>query len=198
MVKKIEIPPSEFLPDISETALSQILIDLKSPDKQDRERTLELLAIHIVHLIDLDVKGWLLRSIDSNGTEVVVVANDRRVPFNRWLIQCRNAYQTSMEDIATAVGRSISFKPNILLSVTSGGFTKKAYDYVTRVMQLTNLQILMIDVHDLKAMANSEVTISDILSYQTEQAKSTKELQITPFISDVTGSSDGYCFWCTD
>lgn len=192
-MKKSEIPSPEFHQEIFGSPLSQTLVDLKSPSKCDRGRALKLLAIHFTRLIDLDFKGWLLKSADSSSIEVVMVANDKRVPFNRWLIQCRNACQTDMGEIATAVGRSISFKPNILLSVTTGCFTQQACHYVTRAMQLTHLQILLIDTHDLRAIVNDETTIRSILGRETEQAKSTKELQIAPSILDVTGGGDGYC-----
>jgi hypothetical protein len=109
------------------------------------------------------------------------VANDRRVPFNRWQIQCRNAYQTDMEDIAAAVGRSVSFKPNIVLSVTTGHFARQARYYATKAMQLTNFQILLIDAHDLKTIASDERAIKSILSRETGQARAAKELQAIPF-----------------
>lgn len=161
--------------------LSQILTELESPNKHIRGKALELLAAHFTRLIDLDFKGWLLRSTDSNSIEVDSVANDKKVPFNRWLIQCRNARQVDMEDIATAVGRGVSFRPSIMLSVTSGCFTQRARYYVARAMQLTNLRILLIDTHDLRTIAADEATIKDILIRETEQAKSASEVQVVPF-----------------
>jgi len=184
MTKKSEIPSYRYHQEISgpiERPLSQMLADLKSSNKHVKGRALELLAICLTHLIDLDFRGWLLKSADSNGIEVGIVANGRQVPFNRWLIQCRNACQMDMEDIATAVGRSISFKPNILLSVTTGCFTRQARYYATRAMQLTNFQILLIDTRDLKTIASDEGAIKSILSRETGQARAAKELQLIPF-----------------
>ncbi len=199
MTKKSEIPSPKFhqeIPEpilataaekaglipkeIFELPLAQILTELESSNKHVRGRALELLAIHFTRLIDLDFKGWLLRSADSNGIEVGIVANDRQVPFNRWQIQCRNARQTDMGEIATAVGRSVSFRPNVLLSVTTGRFMQQARYYATRAMQLTNFQILLIDAQDLMAIANGKATIRSILSRETGQVKSAKELQVVP------------------
>lgn len=199
MAKKSEIPLPKFDQEIPKPilvteaekaglvpkevfglSLSQILTDLKSSNRYVKCKALELLAIYLSHLIDLDFRSWLLRSADSDGTEVGFVANDRQVPFNRWQIQCRNARQVDMEEIATGVGRSVSFKPNILLSVTTGRFTQQARHYVTRAMQLTNLQILLIDAHDLRAIAKDEMAVKSILSRETGQAKSAKELQVAP------------------
>jgi len=164
----------------SELPLSQILANLKLPDKHVRGKALERLGIYFTRLIDLDFKGWLMRSVDSNGGEIEIVANDRSVPFNRWQIQCRNVSQTGMGDIATAVGRGISFKPNVLLSLTTGHFTQQARYYATKAMQFTNLQILLVDAPDLSTIASNSKAIKGILNRETEQARNAKEPQIAP------------------
>jgi site-specific DNA-methyltransferase (cytosine-N4-specific) len=181
MLKRSEIPLPKFHQETPDPSLSQILTDLRSSDKHAKGKALELLAIRLTHLLDLDFKGWLLRSAVSNSIEVGIVADERQGPFNRWLIQCRDARQMDMGDIATAVGRSVSFRPNVVLSVTSGHFTQQARYYVTKAMQLTNLHFVLIDVHDLKAIAADEAMIKSILGRETEQAKPVKELQLAPF-----------------
>jgi site-specific DNA-methyltransferase (cytosine-N4-specific) len=160
-------------------SLSQILDDLKSSNKHVKGKALEMLAIYLIHLIDLDFKGWLLRSADSNGIEVEMIADDRLVPFNRWQIQCRNASRVDMGEIATAVGRSVFFKPNVVLSVTTGSYTSQARYYATRAMQLTSLQILLMDGQDLEAMAADEKMIESIIRREAEQIKAAKQPQLT-------------------
>jgi len=172
--EKAELVPKE----VFEHPLSQILADLKSPNKHVKGKALELLAIYLTRLIDLDFKGWLLRSADLDGIEVGIIANDWRVPFNRWQIQCRNVGRMDMGDIATAMGRSISFKPNVLLSVTTGHFTQQARYYASRAMQLTNFQILLVDARDLSAMISDEKTIEGILRREVGQAKAAKASQV--------------------
>lgn len=164
---------------VEEVRLPQILTDLKSPSKRVRSEALELLAIYFTRLLDLDFKGWLLRSADSGGIEAGIIAHDRQVPFNRWQVQCCNVRQVDMGEIATAVGRSVSFKPNVLLSVATGHFTQQARYYAAKAMQLTNLQILLIDAHDLRTMANDETAIREILGRESGQAEAAKELQVT-------------------
>lgn len=180
MAKKSATPSPKSYQGFPVSPLSQTLTELKSPDKYAKGKALEFLTIRLSQLLDLDFKGWLLRSADSNNIEVGVVADGRQVPFSRWLIQCRNARQVDMEDIATAVGRSVSFRPSIVLSVTSGRFTQQARHYVTRAMRLTNLQIFLVDAHDLRAIAADEAMIKSILSREAEQAKSFRE-QVKPF-----------------
>jgi len=164
--------------EVFERPLSQILDDLKSPSKHIKGKAVELLAIYLTRLIDLDFKGWLLRSADLDGIEVGIIANDWRVPFNRWQIQCRNVGRMDMGEIATAVGRSISFKPNVLLSVTTGRFTQQARYYADRAMQLTNFQILLVDTSDLRAIASDEKAIEGIVRREVGQARAAKASQV--------------------
>ena len=173
--------------------LSHILTALKSPDKRVKGKALELLAIHFTYLIALDFKGWILRSINSNGIEVGFVANGRHVPLSRWQVQCRNARQIDMGDIATAVGRGVSFKPNTLLSVTTGCFTQQARHYATRAMQLTNFQIILIDARDLEAIASDKEVIWSILSRETGQARIAKEQQVPSYMFGIVEGRDGRC-----
>lgn len=180
MTEKSEIPSLKPHQEVSASPLSRVLTGLRSPDKYVKGRALELLAIHLTHLLGLNFTDWLLRSVDSDSIEVGVVADERRIPFNRWLIQCRDSRQMDMGDIATAVGRSVSFRPSVVLSVTTGRFTQQARHYATRAMQLTNLQILLIDAHDLRAMANDETAIRSVLSRWAGQVRSAKELQVAP------------------
>jgi hypothetical protein len=174
--KRSGLRPGETL----ERSLFQILTELESPSKQTRGRALELLMIHFIRLMDLDFEAWLLRSTDSEGIEVEALANGRQMPFSRWLIQCRNTHQMDTGDIATAVGRSVPFKPTIILSVTNGYFTHQARHYASRTMQLTSLQVLLIDATDLRTIANDEMAIESMLNREMEQVSANKQLQVAP------------------
>jgi len=166
--------------EIYECSLSQILTELESSSKQTCGKALELLTIHFIHLLDLDFEAWLLRSTESEGVEVGALANGRQMPFSRWLIQCRNTDQMDTGDIATAVGRSVAFKPTIILSVTTGCFTHQARHYASRAMQLTSLQVLLIDATDLRTIANDEMAIESMLNREMEQVSANKQLQVAP------------------
>jgi hypothetical protein len=180
MAEKSAIPfGAQFSPNQVELPMSQILANLKSPSRHVKSDALELLAIHLSRLIGLNLSSWLLRSADSNGIEVEVIADDNHAPFNRWQIQCRNARRVDMGDIATAVGRSVSFKPGVVLSVTTGHFTPQARYYATKAMQMTNFQILLIDAQDLKTIAGDESAITGVLGREAERAKAAKQSQLT-------------------
>jgi hypothetical protein len=184
VTKKSEIPfgaqfrPTDTTLEVSEQPLSQILTDLVSPDEHVRGQSLELLAIHLMRLVDLDFKGWLLRSVDSKGIEVGVIAHDKRVLFDRWQIQCLNSKRPGMDEIATAVGRGIFFKPNVLLSMTAGNFTSQARYYAMRAMQLTSLQILLMEAQDLRAIAADKRVVANIINREVGQVEVAKQSQL--------------------
>jgi site-specific DNA-methyltransferase (cytosine-N4-specific) len=165
--------------ELFEQSLADILVDLKSSNKHVKGKALELLAIYLTRLIDLDFKGWLLTSRDSNQIEVQIIAHDRHIPFSQWQIQCRNVSHVDMGEIAAAVGRSIAFKPSIVMSVTTGYFTQQARYYATKAMQLTNFHFILLDADDLKIVAGDERKIRSILNRESRLAKVSKEQQLT-------------------
>ena len=175
MVKKIETKANPASTELVERSLLEVLAGLNSAEKNVKGRALELLAIYLAHLIDLDFEDWLMRSNASNSIEVNALAYDSRIPSNRWLIQCRDASLVDMDEIATAVGRSISFKPSVILSVTTGEFTQRARYYATKAMQLANYNILLMDSHDLQTIVDSKGTITDILSREASRMKGAKQ-----------------------
>jgi hypothetical protein len=67
MAKKSATSSSKSYQEFPVSSLSQTLTELKSPDKCAKGEALEFLAIRLSQLLDLDFKGWLLRSADSNN-----------------------------------------------------------------------------------------------------------------------------------
>jgi restriction endonuclease Mrr len=100
------------------------------------------------------------------------------VPFNRWQFQCRNADLVDMGEIATTIGRSVSYRPNVVLSVATGHFTPRARNYASRAMQLTSFQLVLVDGDDLRALAEDEGMIGSILERETERARIAKYPQL--------------------
>lgn len=155
---------------------SRILVELRSP--HERDKALEQLAMSFVQVLNLDFKGWLLQGAVSNGMEVELVADGGNIPLSRWLIQCRAASRADvgMDELATAVGRGFVHKPSIMLSVTTGRFSRTARYYASETMRLTNLRILMIDADDLSALADGERRVEDILARDMHKARNISNL----------------------
>jgi len=182
MSKKSEIPfGAQFSPNQVEQPLSQILTDLKSPNKRVKNSALELLVVYISRSIGLHLSSWLLRSADSDGIEAEAIADDNSMPFHRWQIQCRNVSRVDMDDIATAVGRSVLCQPSVVLSVTTGTFTPRARDYVDKAMQTTNFQILLMDAQDLQAITIDDKAILNVLRREIELVKAARRSRLESY-----------------
>jgi site-specific DNA-methyltransferase (cytosine-N4-specific) len=136
-----------FVPvELFKRPLTDILVDLKSEDRYIKGKALELLAIYLTRLIDLDFKGWRVRSADTGGAEVDAIVEGARLIFSRWQIQAKNTSIVRLDDIAKEVGLALTFTySNVVMIVTTGEFTRDAYTYAIHVMRTSNLNIIMLN-----------------------------------------------------
>ncbi|MFQ6100037.1 MAG: restriction endonuclease [Anaerolineae bacterium] len=156
--------------------LSQILTDLKSPNKHVKGKALELLTIYLTRLIDLDFKGWRTRGADTGGAEVDVIVEGMRLIFSRWQIQAKNTRIVRLDDVAKEVGLSLTFiYSNVVMIVTTGDFTKDAYSYAQHVMKTCNLNVILLNGSELERISRDPTGIVAILNSKAEQAMKVKE-----------------------
>jgi len=115
--RKAGLVPKDML-----VPLDEILNDMKSSDTHVKGRALELLAIHLGWLIDLDFKGWRTRSADTGGAEVDVILEGARLIFSRWQVQAKNTPDRNVPlgDLAKEVGLALTF---IWSAVVSGDYS---------------------------------------------------------------------------
>jgi site-specific DNA-methyltransferase (cytosine-N4-specific) len=162
--------------EVFELPLSRILDDLDSSDKYVKGRALELLVIYLTRLIDLDFKGWRVRSVDTGGAEVDVIVEGARLIFSRWQIQAKNTRKVRLEDIAKEVGLALTFiYSNVVMMVTTGDFTEDAYRYAQHVMKTCNLNVILLNGSELKRISQAPTDIAVILNSKAEQAMKVKE-----------------------
>ena len=162
--------------EVFELPLSQIITDLKSRNKHIKGKALELLVIYITRLIDLDFKGWRIRSADTGGAEVDVVVEGARLIFSRWQVQAKNTKTVRLDDVAKEVGLSLTFiYSNVVMIVTTGDFTKAAYGYVQHVMKTCNLNVILLNGSELERISQDPTDIVAILNNKAEQAMKVKE-----------------------
>jgi len=162
--------------EVFERPLSQILHDLKSPSKHIKGKALELLAIYLTRLIDLDFRGWRTRSADTGGAEVDVIVEGARLIFSRWQIQAKNTKTVRLGDVAKEVGLSLTFiYSNVVMIVTTGDFTRDAYSYAQHVMKTCNLNVILLNGAELKRTSQDPTSIVTILNSKAEQAMKVKE-----------------------
>ena len=162
--------------EVFEFPLSRILADLKSPDKHVKGKALELLAIYLTRLIDLDFKGWRTRSADTGGAEVDVIVEGARLIFSRWQIQAKNTKIVRLDDVAKEVGLSLTFiYSNVVMMITTGDFTRDAYNYAQHVMKTCNLNVILLNGSELERISRDPTDIVAILNSKAEQAMKVKE-----------------------
>lgn len=169
--EKAQVLPKELF----ERSLSDIVEDLDAPDTYIKGKALELLAIYISRLIDLEFQGWRLRSGDTGGAEVDVVVEGTRLIFSRWQIQAKNTSLVRLDEVAKEVGLALTFiYSNVVMLLTTGRFTKDAYAYATHVMKTSNLNVILVDGKELSQISQSPPDIIRILSGKAARAMAVK------------------------
>lgn len=156
--------------------LADILIDLKSEDRYVKGRALELLAIYLTRLLDLEFKGWRVRGADTGGAEVDAIVEGARLIFSRWQIQAKNTSIVRLDDIAKEVGLALTFTySNVVMVVTTGEFTRDAYTYATHVMRTSNLNVITLNGAELEQLSRDPISIVVLLNSKAQRAMQIKE-----------------------
>jgi DNA modification methylase len=153
-------------------------------DMDDRARALEILAIKICQLLDLDFMG--MRETDENvvaGGEVDAFMHSARLVYSRWQIQCKASDRITYEAIAKEVGVAEVSLATVILIVSTGKMTDGAETYRQKIVSKTPMNIAIIDGESLQQIAKSPAVIGSILRTQAEEA-----MQIKPRPKTVFGS----------
>lgn len=156
--------------ELFERPLSQILADLKSDDKHVKGMALELLTIYLARLIDLEFKGWRIRSADTGGAEVDAIVEGARLIFSRWQIQAKNTASVRLEDVAREVGLALTFiYSNVVMVVTTGDFTKDTHHYADHVMKTSSLNVILLNGSELERISQDPTDIVTVLNSKAER-----------------------------
>jgi len=147
----------------------EIVEELRSPSKYKKGIALELVAANLARLIGLEVVGWRLRANETGGAEVDLVADNPRMAFNRWQIQCKNTRKSTLEDVAKEVGLTSHLKSNVVVVVTTGSFTKSAIDYANSINSTTNLSVILITGGELLAISRDVSQIVILLDKKANE-----------------------------
>lgn len=168
--------------DLNRT-FESVVDDLKNPDKYVRGIALELFAVWIVRLLGLRFSKWRLRHFQATGNaEVDVMAASDKIVYNRWQIQCKNIRgSVDVDTVAKEVGLTFLTKADVVMLVTTGGFTTDAVNYSNQVMESTRYYIILIDGNDLARIIEDRSRIVDILNVKARRVFARKELGITEF-----------------
>lgn len=144
-------------------------------NREIKGKALELLAIYLARLVDLDFRGWRIRSADTGGAEVDAIVEGARLIFSRWQIQAKNTTHVRLDDVAKEVGLSLTFiYSNVVMIVTTGEFTRDARSYANHVMKTCNLNVVLLNGANLERISQDPTSIVAVLNDKAEQAMKVK------------------------
>lgn len=158
--------------------LAEILTEIRSADKYIAGLALEALAFKLMRLIDLDYVATRLRGSDTGGAEVDVIFESSRLVFSRWQVQCKNTARVSLDDVAKEVGLTHFLKSNVIVMVTTGDIGPEARRYANKIMQDSNLCIVMINGDDINAIQADLSLIVDVFNREARHAMRLKALSV--------------------
>ncbi|HEX4055743.1 MAG TPA: DNA methyltransferase [Tepidisphaeraceae bacterium] len=156
--------------------LATLVASIKQRDDENlRGESLEILAIRICQLLDLDFMGW--RETDeelAGGGEVDGFMHTARLVYSRWQIQCKASDKIVLEAIAKEVGVSEITLANVILIVSTGTMTDGAKTYRQKIISKNPLNIVVVDGQQLDAIVENPAIITSILKAQAQDAMQSK------------------------
>jgi site-specific DNA-methyltransferase (cytosine-N4-specific) len=170
----------------NETRLSEIELnrtfedvvnDLNHPDKHIKGKALELLAIWMIRLTSLRFTKW--RSREKGKGEVDVLAASDRFVYSRWQIQCKNTNKVDIDVLAKEIGLTFVTGADVVMVVTTGEFTREAYQYAYRMMEVSRYYMILLQKDDIERIKQDKTNIVEILDKKARRVFSKKELDVS-------------------
>ena len=156
---------------------NEILMEARSADCHVACLALEALALKLMRLVGMTYVTTRLRASGTGWAEVDLIFESTRLAFSRWQIQCRNTRRVTLDDVAKEVGLTRFLKSNVIVVVTTGEIGPGARRYANRIMQDSNLAIVMLDGGDLAAIDRNPAAIGDVFNREARNAMKRKVLK---------------------
>ncbi|QIB75221.1 hypothetical protein G3I44_13565 [Halogeometricum borinquense] len=158
-------------------SFAELLEELDEGTKYERGVALEVLAIKIGRLLNLDYTAWRARGRNTSGNEVDVVMDSVDLTFQRWQIQCKNTKsKLSIDEVTREVGISRRLKTDVILIIGREGVTSDARRFADLTMSDENLTIVFLDDQDIMRLDQSPEHLINKLQGEARRAKSFKRL----------------------
>ena len=174
--------------EISQTELNRsfenVVNDLEHSDKHIKGKALELLAIWMIRLTSLRFTKWRKRDYETGQGEVDVLAASDRFVYHRWQIQCKNTKRVDVEVLAKEVGMTFVTGADVVMIVTTGEFTRDAFQYAYRMMEVSRYYMVLIQKEDIEAIKKDRTNIIRILDRRARRVFAKKELGLTDDVVD--------------
>ena len=155
-----------------------ILAEITAKDKHQRGLALEALAFKLMRLLDMTYIATRLRGAATGGAEVDLIFESSRLVFSRWQVQCKNAANVSLEDVAKEVGLTHTLKSTVIVMVGTGEIGPAARKYANRVMTDSNLCLVLLDGSDVAAIERNPSAIVDVFNREAAHAMKLKALEL--------------------
>ena len=152
--------------------IDQIFRDLDSSNISVKGVALEHLAISIGQGLGLRFLEFRAQSADTGGAEVDVIFEQIGLTYSKWLFQCKNTPKNKVHVSAVAkeVGNAIIHHANVIVMITTGGFTSAAREYAKKTIAKSNLQVVLVDGKEIeKFKKNGVSSLSKFLETQSEK-----------------------------
>ena len=152
-------------------------------DTNTRGKALEMLAIRLCQMLDLEFMGW--RETDekiSAGGEVDAILHAPRLIYSRWQVQCKVGPVT-ISAVAKEVGMSEVTLANVVLVVGTKPATASAMTYRHRIIAKSSLNIILLDGPKLERVIADNSRLVDLLKEQAQEAMRLKpraDVKTTP------------------
>ncbi len=166
--------PAELRPLLN-TPLATIYDDLQSSDTHRKGLALELLALRIVIHLGLHPKQFRLRSKQTGGSEVDLVAEGTHLHFSRWVIQCKNTADVHVSALDKEIGMAFRTKSHVIVLVTTGRFSRGVQVAADELARDSYLQVVLVDGDTLRRYR--EQGMRHLLEYFQDQAGATMKLK---------------------
>lgn len=176
---KLAPPPEEDIPTelrpLLNTPLETIYADLGSADTYKKGIALELLALRIVIHLGLHPKGFRLRSQQTGGSEVDLVADGAHLHFSRWVLQCKNTADVHLSALDKEIGMAVRTRAHVIVLVTTGRFSRAVEEAARELARDGHLQVVQINGETLKKYR--ELGMRYLLEFFESQAAETMRLK---------------------
>jgi site-specific DNA-methyltransferase (cytosine-N4-specific) len=176
LLDQLERQTDPRLRDLLRKSLTDILAELTSPDRHIAGLALEALGFKLMRLLDMDYVATRLRGRATGGAEVDLIFESSRLVYARWQVQCKNTGRVSLDDVAKEVGLTHMLKSNAIVMVSTGDISGEARRYANKVMQDSNLAIVMLDKGDLEKITQRASSIVDVFEREAKHAMRLKAL----------------------
>src|SRR5207247_1192091 len=96
--------------------------------------------------------------------------------FSRWHIKCINGKEgdVSIDDIARQVGLVPWLKSNVIVVISTGGFTRDARRYASHIMRDTPLFIVLMERKYIEIIKERPYHIIEVFNQTTQEARQIK------------------------